>query len=206
MISNNEKGRVKDLVEKIQRGELTSKEAKKRLKEQGLMGQASWKWTLFGLIIYALYFILWVPLNIELSAQLQVISFPMAVIYISLILVAIGTFFAIWVTYSHQKKGGLRGSDETIIFYREGLYSVMRHPGVFGFMIWFICLPIILSLHVPFTYLTVTGIILIVISHYYMVHVEEKINVVKWGDEYIQYMKEVPRFNFLLGLWNLRKK
>jgi len=199
-------GKVKDLVEKLQRGEFTPKEAKKILKERGLMEQASWKWTVFGFIVYAAYFILSFPLNIKLSAQLQVISFPVVVIYISLILLAIGTFLAVWVTYSHRKKGGLKGSDETIIFYRDGLYSIMRHPGVFGFMIWFIFLPIILSAHVPFTFFTFIGIILAVVSHYYMVYVEEKVNVMKWGDEYIQYMKEVPRFNFIKGLWNLRKR
>jgi protein-S-isoprenylcysteine O-methyltransferase Ste14 len=35
---------------------------------------------------------------------------------------------------------------------------------------------------------------------------EDKINTMKWGDKYRQYMKEVPRFNFILGLWNLRKR
>jgi protein-S-isoprenylcysteine O-methyltransferase Ste14 len=204
---SEERENIKEIVNKLQRRELTSKEAKKILKERGLSSEPkSLTGQVAGLISYIAYIIFCFPLTIILSAQLQVISFPVAVIYISLILVAIGTFFALWVTYSHRKKGGLKGSDETIIFYQDGLYSVMRHPGVFGFMIWFICLPIILSTHVPFTFLTVTGIILIVVSHYYMVYAEEKINVVKWGDEYIQYMKEVPRFNFILGLWNLRKK
>jgi len=41
---------------------------------------------------------------------------------------------------------------------------------------------------------------------YYTILVEEKINIEKWGDEYLRYMKEVPRFNFILGLWWLRTK
>jgi len=28
----------------------------------------------------------------------------------------------------------------------------------------------------------------------------------KWGDEYRQYMKEVPRWNLIKGLWILRKR
>lgn len=80
----------------------------------------------------------------------------------------------------------------------------MRHPSVFSIMMWFIFLLIILSVKVPFTFLSVTAIIIAVVSHYYMIYVEEKINIMKWGDEYIQYMKEVPRFNFIKGLWNLR--
>jgi protein-S-isoprenylcysteine O-methyltransferase Ste14 len=58
----------------------------------------------------------------------------------------------------------------------------------------------------PLTFLTVIGIILMVIFHYYIIYREEKINIMKWGDEYIQYMKEVPRFNLIKGLWNLRKR
>lgn len=29
---------------------------------------------------------------------------------------------------------------------------------------------------------------------------EEKLDIPRWGDEYRRYMKEVPRFNFVLGL------
>jgi protein-S-isoprenylcysteine O-methyltransferase Ste14 len=195
----NRERKVKDLVEKIQRGELTPKEAKKILKERGLSSEPkSLKGQVAGYISYVAYIIFCFPLTITLAAQLQVISFPVLVIYISLIFLAIGTFFAVWVTYSHRKKGGLKGSDETIVFYRDGLYSIMRHPGVFGFMIWFIFLPIILSAIVPFTFISVVGIIIAVVFHYYMVYVEEKINIIKWGDEYIQYMKEVPRFNTII--------
>ncbi|GAJ03775.1 unnamed protein product, partial [marine sediment metagenome] len=66
----NREGRVKDLIEKLQRGELTSKEAKKILKERGLSDQASWKGMVLGFLIYAAYVILCFPLNIIFSAQL----------------------------------------------------------------------------------------------------------------------------------------
>jgi hypothetical protein len=113
----NGKGKVKDLIEKLQRGELTPKEAKKILKERGISDQASWKGIVLGFLIYATYVILCFPLNIIFSAQLPAIHFPVIVIYISIILVAIGTFFSVWVTYSHRKKGGLKDSDVTIILY-----------------------------------------------------------------------------------------
>lgn len=200
-------GKVKDLIRKLQRGELTPKEVKKIFKEGGLREQESWKWKIFGFIIYAAYFILCFPLNIMFSAQLPAIHFPVIVIYISIILVAIGTFFGVWMIYSHRKKGGLKSSDVTIIFYGVGPYSIMRHPGVFGLMIWLICLPVILSMpSLPFTFLTVIGIILMVVFHYYLIYREEKIDIMKWVDRYRQYMKEVPRFNFIKGLWNLRKR
>ena len=198
--------KVKDLVEKLKRGEITKKEAKKIMTERGLREQESWKWWLSAFIVWVTYFILWLPLNFKVSAQLTVIYFPAIVIYISLIILAFGTFVGVWMHYSHCKKGGLKGSDETVIFYRSGPYSIMRHPGVFGFMVWFIFLPVALSAHVPFTILSVSAIIPIVIWHYYGIYIEERINIKKWGDEYRQYMKEVPRFNFIKGLWNLRKR
>jgi len=202
-------GKVKDLVEKLQRGEITPKEAKKILKERGLSDQASWKGMVFGFLLYAAYVIICFPLNImfSFSAQLPAIHFPVIVIYISIILVAFGTFLMVCTYYSHRKKGGLKNSDVTIIFYRDGLYSIMRHPGCFGLTMWFIFLPIILSIPgLPFTILSVVAIIIVVVFHYYGILVEERFSIKKWGDTYIQYMKEVPRFNFIKGLWNLRKR
>ena len=189
--------KVKDLVEKLQRGELTPKEAKKILKERGLRGQESWKWHVSYLFIMIAYFVL-CPMPLPLKSQLQLISFPVVAVYVSLIPLIIGTLFAIWMHFTHSKKGGLKGSDETVIFYRDAPYNIMRHPGVFCFMMWFIFLPIVISNHVPFTFLSIIGIILGVGYHYYMVYVEEKFNIMKWGEEYIQYMKEVPRFNKII--------
>ena len=199
-------GKVKDLVEKLQAGELTPKEAKRGMKKRGLSEQESWKWGLSGFIVWATYFILWLPLNLKFSAQLPIIHFPGIVIYVSLVLLAIGTFFALWLDYSHRKKGGLKESGETIIFYRDGPLRIMRHPGGFGFIIWFIFLPITLSAYVPFTFLSVAAITIIVVFHYYAILVEERFNIRKWGNQYQQYMKEVPRFNFIRGLWNLGKR
>lgn len=121
---------------------------------------------------------------------------------LSLILLAIGTVFLLWVEYAHRKRGGLKGSADTIIFYRDGLYGIIRHPGVFGFMLWFICLPIFLSVYVPFTFLSAVAIIIAIVYYYYMISVEEKINVQKWGDEYRAYMKDVPR---LIGIPKSKK-
>jgi protein-S-isoprenylcysteine O-methyltransferase Ste14 len=189
--------KVEDLVEKLKREELTPKKAKEILKERGLMEQDSWKGRVLYFLIVATYFILCI-MPLPFKRQLQLISFPAVAVYVSFILLGIGIFFALWVDYSHRKKGGLKGSDETIMFYRDGPYGIMRHPGIFGFITWFICLPIAISAHVPFTFLSITGIVLAVGFHYYMAYVEEKTNIMKWGDEYIHYMKEVPRFRIVI--------
>ncbi len=195
-----DEGRVKDLVEKLQAEEITPKEARKRLKERGLLESERWE-----IIPWAIYFILWLPLNSMFSDQLPAIHFPLVLIYISIVLSALGIYIGILATRMHYKRGGLN-HDETIYLFKEGAYRVMRHPaGVI--MILPILLPIILSAYVPFSPLSVAAIIVMIVYIYYGVRMEEeKLDILKWGDEYRQYMKEVPRFNFILGLWRLRKR
>ncbi len=205
-------GKVKDLAEKLQRGELTPKETLKKLKERKLT-EGTWgrSWErkvsmVSDIILWILYFILWLPLNFKFSAQLLVIHFPAILIYISIVLLAIGTFWGIWGIHLHRTRGGLEKIDEAIILYKEGAYRIIRHPQAFGFIIWLILLPVILSPYVPFTILSIAAIITMIVYLYYGCYLEEKLDVEKWGDEYRQYMKEVPRFNFIKGLWNLRER
>lgn len=139
------------------------------------------------------------------AAQLPVIHFPWIAIYLSLVLGAIGTFFALWVMILLWTRGGLKDVDEAILLFKEGPYRIIRHPAAFGFMMWPVLLPIILSVYVPFIPLSMAAIIIMIAYFYYGISVEEKLDIEKWGNDYQQYMKEVPRFNFVTGLWNLRK-
>jgi len=210
-------GKVKDLVEELQRGEITSKEALKKLEErrltEGTVG-GSWESTL-GFIPWVIHFILWLLPTwarhfkldfLEWFAQLRTITIPSVAIYISIVFIVVGTFFLVWGILSHRKKGGLKKTGEAIILYKEGPYSFMRHPQVAGGMMWPFLLPIILSEFVSFTVLSIAAIVIMIIYFYYGTHMEEKLSIEKWGDEYQQYMKEVPGFNFILGLWRLRKR
>lgn len=202
-------GQVKDLVKKLKRGEITSKDARKELGKRGLLEPETWE-----IIPWMAYLVLWLlPFVSSQSkldflaffAQLQSISFPAIVIYVSLAIGLIGIFLGIWATRMHYKSGGLH-HDETVILLKEGPYRVMRHPAT-GFMMLPILLPIILSAYIPFSPLSIAAIITMIVYVYYGCLLEEKkLNMPKWGDEYLQYMKEVPRFNFIKGLWNLRKK
>ncbi len=210
-------GKVKDLVEELQRGELTPKGALKKLEErkltEGTVG-GSWEFIL-GFIPWVIYIILWLlptwARHLELDflewfAQLRAITFPSVAIYISIVLIVVGTFFLVWGVLSHRKRGGLKKVDETIILYKEGPYSVMRHPQVAGGMMWPFLLPIIFSGFVSFTVLSIAAIVIMIVYFYYGIHMGEKLDIEKWGDEYQQYMKEVPGFNLILGLWRLRKR
>jgi len=193
-------GKVKDLVEKLQIGEITSKDGLKELGKRGLLESERWE-----IIPWAIYLILWIPFNFMFADRLTRIHFPPIVIYISLAIGLLGILLCIGVTRMHYKRGGLN-HDETVILLKEGPYRVMRHPAGAG-MILPILLPIILSAYVPFSFLSVAAIITMIVYSYCACLLEEKkLDIPKWGDEYLQYMKEVPRFNFIKGLWNLRKR
>ena len=206
---NNDQGQVKDLVEKLNSEEITSKDGLKELKKRGLLEPERWE-----IVPWAIYFIIWLlPMvsrqtNLEFLsffAQLPSFIFPAIVIYISLAIGVIGILIGIWLSLMHSKMGGLK-HDETVILLKKGPYGVMRHPAI-GYMILPILLPIILSTYILFTPLAVAAIITMIVYVYYACLLEEKtLDIPKWGDEYRQYMREVPRFNFIKGLWNLRKK
>ena len=193
-------GRVKDLVEKLKKGEITSEEVLKELKKRKLVESEKWE-----IIPWVIYFILWLPFNIIYADQLPSFRFPLFIIYISIVLSGLGMYIGIWAICMHFKIGGLK-NEETVILIKDGPYSVMRHPGM-GVMILFYLLPIILSEFVPFTLLSVAAIIVLIVYIYLGVRLEEKkLDIPKWGNEYYQYMKEVPRFNFIKGYINLKKR
>ena len=202
-------GKVNDLVEKLERGEITSKDALKELKKRGLLEPESWE-----IIPWAAYFVLWflpfVSSQLKLDflaffAQLPLISFPEIVIYFSVAIGFLGILIGVWASRMHSKMGGLK-HDETVILLKEGPYGVMRHPATL-YMILPILLPIILSTYIPFSPLAVAAIITMIVYVYYACLLEEKkLDIPKWGNQYLQYMKEVPRFNFILGLWRLKRR
>ena len=201
--------KVKDLEEKLQKGELTPKEALKELRKRGLVEHEKWEF-----IPWIIYFILWLLPTaarqfkldfLEWSTQLPVIRFPLAVICVLSALIALGIYLSVWSTRLHYKKGGIK-DDQTVTLLNEGPYRVMRHPGA-AFMLLPILLPIVLCSVIPFTPLSATAMIIMIAVTYYGCWKEEKeLNIPKWGDEYLRYMKEVPRYNFVLGLWRLRKR
>jgi protein-S-isoprenylcysteine O-methyltransferase Ste14 len=132
-------------------------------------------------------------------------SFPAIVIYVLLAIAFLGILVGIWATRIHYKKGGLN-HNETVILFKEGPYRAMRPPAVLCMMLP-ILLPIILSPIIPFIILSVAFIIMIIVYVYYRYCLEEKkLDLPKWSDEYRQYMKEVTRCNFVLGIWRLRLK
>ncbi len=146
---------------------------------------------------------------LSFALNLYVIKIPMWVVWIAVALLGALMLFLpvlrsrIW--RFRTKKGGCDDDHHTVVLIKEGLYKIVRHPE-YTFYLWlFILLSIVFSPLWHFTVLTVIADILVIISIELLAKQEEAFNIRKWGDEYRQYMKEVPRFNFILSLWNLRK-
>ena len=206
---SEKEGKVNDLVEKLKKGEINSKDALKELGKRGLLEPETWE-----IIPWMAYIVLWLlPIVsrhlkfdfLAFFAQLPSFIFPAIVIYISVAIGVLGILIGIWVSRMHSKMGGLN-HDETVILLKEGPYGVMRHPATL-YMILPILLPIILSTYIPFTPLAVAAIITMIVYVYYSCLLEEKkLDIPKWGNEYLQYMKEVPRFNFILGIWRRSRR
>jgi protein-S-isoprenylcysteine O-methyltransferase Ste14 len=206
---SKKEGRVKDLVEKLKKGEINSKDALTELGKRGLLEPETWE-----IIPWMAYLVLWLLPMVSRQTNLDFLAFfaqppsfifPAIVIYISVAIGVLGILIGIWVSRMHSKMGGLN-HDETVILLREGPYGVMRHPATL-YMVLPILLPIILNTYVPFTPLAVAAIITMIVYVYYSCLLEEKkLDIPKWGNEYLRYMKEVPRFNFILGLWRRKRR
>jgi protein-S-isoprenylcysteine O-methyltransferase Ste14 len=214
-MADDDEGKLRDLAEKRLRNEITAREAYDEVYRRGLQhGSYSSSLTSFGLLAggilcYITFFAgVWhLPFLSDLS-QLSTIVFPAPVIYLAVILLILAVVVLVHTTYLRATKGGTgwKGESETVILVKEGPYAIVRHGAVLAFSGLFTFLTVILSPYVPFNILSVIGNIVFFLAGYYSAVEGDRLNVMKWGDEYRQYMREVPRYNFVKGLWNLWKR
>ena len=112
-----------------------------------------------------------------------------------------GCIFGMLPTVEFRKKGGVKKGKSyihTTKLVDTGIFSIVRHPqyvtfimfafaGMLLFQHWIV---IILGLPIiPLTYIDLIN--------------ADKDGIKKFGDDYRQYMKKVPRANFLLGIIRL---
>jgi protein-S-isoprenylcysteine O-methyltransferase Ste14 len=138
-------------------------------------------------------------------ARLLRVNFPIAVIVIGAGLFIVAVSLEAKLVSMRQKRGGCGDPHETVVLVMEGPYRVIRHPGYLAEMVYFSVLPIVLSRWVPFTILAAICIAIAIASCAYLIRVEDGFNQRKWGEEYRQYMKEVPAINFVRGLKRLKE-
>jgi protein-S-isoprenylcysteine O-methyltransferase Ste14 len=210
-MSNN--GEIDDLIDKLKKKEIQPKEIIRIMDERRLSEKAVLK---FGWWIYLIWMVLCFSPALAKYNQWKYISFlnkipsyvlPDVVIYIAIVLFIGALVLTAWSSQYNIRKGGVHSEDYTIILFNSGPYKLLRHPSNLSWSIFSIAIPIILSKWVPFTFLSIIGIIAIVSLHYYSSIIEERmLNLRKWGNAYREYMEEVPRWNIIAGLWRLIKK
>jgi protein-S-isoprenylcysteine O-methyltransferase Ste14 len=200
----NEEGSVKEILSK---GDLAAQEIKEELWKKNVSFVRSYDRAFSGLFLALV--VLWLlPAVAEWSgwrflrffAQLPRVDFPMAVIVIGAILFIAAVSLEVKLNSMRQKQGGCHDMHETVVIVKEGPYRVIRHPGYLAEMVYFSVLPIVLSKWVPFTILAAICIAIAIASCAYLIKAEDSFNLRKWGEEYRQYMKEVPAINFVKGL------
>ena len=224
-VKNEEKkeGLVKDLIEKRRKGEISEKEAYQEIIRRGLehgryssplsnvsmlLGHILPFLPLMAGIVLALGNIPSLapfvePLTfLQLILQLPRIIFSQSIVYLAAATFVSSVIIMIHATFLRATKGGCgwKGESETIMLVTDGIYSVVRQPAHLSYGLILLSLTISLSEWWPFTFLSVMGNMLIFAGFYYLSIEEEELNLLKWGDDYRQYMGEVPRFNFVLGL------
>jgi len=207
---NNEKGRVNEILKK---GDLTAREIKEELRKRDISFVKSYDKPA-SIITYLLAALWFLPAIAKYSgweflssfARLQKADFPIPVVIIGAIFFIPAILLDAKVISLRKRLGGCNDTHESIVIVKEGPYKVIRHPGYFAELIWLPLIPIILSKWVPFTIFAIPGIVYLIGLMLYLIKTEDNFNIKKWGDEYRQYMKEVPAINFVKGLWNMRKK
>ena len=216
-IYEKKEGVIKDLAEKVKSGEITPKQAKEESKERGLTPDKL-SFTPIGILFSVLgmigFFLCIAPTvykyskmeALSFSTQFQSIEIPLIGIGIVIGIVILLTILIGNATAVRKKTGGCKSEEFTVILIKEGPYKIIRHPTHFKALTWIIAIVITISPWISFTVLSILGILMIILAFYLMEIQEEKFNQVKFGDKYRQYMKEVPRWNIIKGLWNLRKR
>ena len=112
-----------------------------------------------------------------------------------------GLIFGMLPVFEFRKKGGVKEGKSYIYTTKlvdTGIYSIVRHPQYITFMLWgfagmllfqhwiVVCLGIPI---IPLIYLDLLD--------------ADKDGINKFGEEYQEYMKKVPRANFLVGIFRL---
>ncbi|MCW4050826.1 MAG: hypothetical protein NWE89_13930 [Candidatus Bathyarchaeota archaeon] len=215
-------GLVKDLIEKRRKGEITEKEAYQEIYRRGLE-HGKYGSPLSNTLLLLGHVLPFLPIMVailnvlsnipslapfierltfmHLLFQVPRIIFPQNVTYLAVAAFITSVIIMAHAAFLRAKKGGCgwKGESETIMLVTEGIYSVVRQPAHLSSGLILLSLTISLSKWLPFTFLSVIGNILVFVG-FYISSIEEELNLLKWGDDYRQYMKEVPRFNFILGL------
>ena len=147
---------------------------------------------LFSQIISGLYLLS----NINQSAILAYIGVGLYVFS--------GLIFGMLPVFEFRKKGRVKKGKSYIHTTKladTGIYSIVRHPQYITFMLWAIAGMLLFQHWV----VIILGIPIIPLTYIDLFNADND-GIKKFGSEYKQYMKKVPRANFLLGIIRVFRK
>ena len=121
--------------------------------------------------------------------------------YISIIFFIAGIFFIVSSFLSLKRIGKpSSGLEDTTIMINREIFKILRHPLYLGLSL--------ITIGFLFAYQAIALIIIgivAVIFFYVASRVEDSYNIKKFGTRYVGYMKEVPMWNFFLGIFRSRR-
>ena len=113
-------------------------------------------------------------------------------------LLILSIYFALAPVYVFKKKANVpegKSYIHTKVIVDNGVFSIVRHPQYLSMLL----VEIGLVLIVQHWLILILSIICIIFT-YYGILIQDKILVRKFKDDYVKYMKKVPRTNFLWGI------
>ena len=113
----------------------------------------------------------------------------------------LSAFFGMGTIFIFKKKGGVKKGESfinTTKIVDTGIYSIVRHPQYSAFNCWATAAMLLFQDIIVILF----GIPVIVLTYYDMMR-EDKVNIKKFGIKYEEYMKKVPRANFVWGIIKL---
>jgi protein-S-isoprenylcysteine O-methyltransferase Ste14 len=141
---------------------------------------------LFSQIIIGLYLLT----NIN---QITILAYSGVGLY-----VLSGFVFGMLPVFEFRKKGMVKKGKSyihTTKLVDTGIYSIVRHPQYITFILWGIAGMLLFQHWI----VVLIGIPIILLTYIDLINAD-KDGIKKFGEAYKQYMKRVPRANFLLGI------
>jgi len=146
-------------------------------------------------ILFLLQIIIGIYLLSEIS-QIAIFAYAGIGLYIFS-----GIVFGMLPTIQFRKKGGVKKGKSyihTTKLVDTGIYSIVRHPQYITFILWAIAGMLLFQHWI----VILLGIPVIPLTYVDLIKADKQL-IEKFGDDYIAYMKRVPRGNFLLGIIRL---
>ena len=115
-----------------------------------------------------------------------------------------GLIFGMLPVFEFRKKGRVKKGKSyihTTKLVDTGIYSIVRHPQYITFMLWAVAGMFLFQHWV----VIILGIPIIPLTYIDLFNADND-GIKKFGSEYKQYMKKVPRANFLLGIIRVFRK